>query len=107
MWCGVKGPDLGQLWDLDQPLEVLQVTGAVEQTLQPATGRGTVSRRYRGNRVNSVNSVNSVILFELFLEAVSVALQGVGWKACKTQQARSHDRRSNRDQNIRADSSEN
>lgn len=100
MWCGVKGLDLGQLWDLDQPLEVLQVTGAIEQTLQPATGRGTVSRRYHGNRVNSVNSV---ILFELFLEAVSVALQGVGWKACKTQQARSHDRRSNCDKNIIAD----
>lgn len=88
MWCGVKGRDLGQLWDLDQPLEVLQVTGAIEQTLQPATGRGTVSRRHRGQRANGVNSI---ILFELFLEAVSVALQGVGWKACKTQQAGSHD----------------
>ena len=31
-------PHLRQLWDLDQPLEILQVTGAIEQTLQPETG---------------------------------------------------------------------
>lgn len=30
---------LWQLWDLNQPLEVLQVAGAVEKVLQPARGR--------------------------------------------------------------------
>lgn len=42
---GTTGSHLRQLRDLNQPLEVLQVAGAVEEVLQPARGReglGTV-----------------------------------------------------------------
>lgn len=34
---------LRQLWNLNQPLEILQVTGAIEQTLYPAGEKKEVS----------------------------------------------------------------
>lgn len=36
---GTAGSHLWQLWDLNQPLEVLQVAGAVEKILEPERGK--------------------------------------------------------------------
>lgn len=38
------GPHLWELRDLNQTLEVLQVTGAVEEVLQPGRGRGWLKK---------------------------------------------------------------
>jgi len=73
---------LGQLRDLDQPLEVLKVTGAIEQTLQPETQtevRG--QERQMEVRRSEVKPAGELVLLKLLLEAVSVALEGVGWEA--------------------------
>lgn len=79
-------PHLRQLWNLDQPLEILQVTGAIKQTLYPAGERRKSHWGVWGGAQRHRHQKECVVLFKLLQEAISVALEGVWRKACQSTQ---------------------
>lgn len=77
-------PYLRKLWDLYQPFKILQVTGTVEQTLQPeeTSEHGGVKKKKSScePKEHSVVLNERDSLFKLLMKTISVPLQRLCWK---------------------------
>lgn len=79
-------PYLRKLWDLYQPFKILQVTGTVEQTLQPEETQVSMGE-FKKKKISSCEpKERSVVLnerdslFKLLMKTISVPLQRLCWK---------------------------